>query len=167
MRWHAAQRLQRRLLRRSPGPTLGHPEPPTDSRPPPAAQDVLRPFLLVCESRNPRLVGLALGSLQKLLAHDAASAEGRAAVLAALQQVERSGDEAVRLKILQTALTLLQSPAALDDEASRGCGTAPCPRSRGARGAARGPLARAAPRPLQLGNALRCRRRGGPATHRA
>jgi hypothetical protein len=81
-----------------------------------ATPDILRPFLLVCESRNPRLVGLALGSLQKLLAHDAASAEGRAQVLAALLAVERSHDDTVRLKILQTALTLLQSPSAMDDE---------------------------------------------------
>lgn len=77
---------------------------------------MLRPFLLVCESRNPRLVGLALGSLQKLLAHDAASTEGRQQVVAALLQAERSHDDTVRLKILQTALTLLQSPSALDDE---------------------------------------------------
>lgn len=77
---------------------------------------MLRPFLLVCESRNPRLVSLALGSLQKLLAHDAVGPEGRGQVLAALLAVERSGDDAVRLKILQTALTLLQSPSAMDDE---------------------------------------------------
>ena len=85
-----------------------------------ADKEVLRPFLLVCESRNPRLVGAALGSLQKLLAHDAAGDEGRAAVLAALLQAERSGDDAVRLKILQAALTLLQSPSAMDDEAGAG-----------------------------------------------
>ena len=71
-------------------------------------QEILRPFLLVCESRNPRLVGSVLGSLQKLLAHGAVSSEGRAAVLAALQQVERNPDETVRLKLLQTAPTLVQ-----------------------------------------------------------
>lgn len=81
-----------------------------------ADKHVLRPFLLVCESRNPRLVGAALGSLQKLLAHDAAGEEGRAQVVAALLQAEKSGDDAVRLKILQVALTLLQSPSAMDDE---------------------------------------------------
>jgi hypothetical protein len=91
-------------------------ETPDPAAPRATPQEVLRPFLLVCESRNPRLVGLALGSLQKLLAHDAASAEGRGQVLAALLQVEKSGDETVKLKILQTALTLLQSPSALDDE---------------------------------------------------
>lgn len=79
-------------------------------------QEILRPFLLVCESRNPRLVGLALGSLQKLLSHDSVSLEGRQQVLGALLQVERSNDDTVRLKILQTALTLLQSPSAMDDE---------------------------------------------------
>jgi Dimerisation and cyclophilin-binding domain of Mon2 len=79
-------------------------------------QEILRPFLLVCESRNPRLVGSVLGSLQKLLAHGAVSSEGRAAVIAALQQVERNPDETVRLKMLQTALTLLQDSDHADDQ---------------------------------------------------
>lgn len=52
-------------------------------------QDILRPFLLVCASRNSRLLGLALASLQKLLAHDAVSVEGRAQMLQAMQQVRR------------------------------------------------------------------------------
>jgi hypothetical protein len=52
-------------------------------------QEVLRPFLLVCESRNPRLVASALASLHKLLSHDAVSAEGRQRVIHTLNQVRR------------------------------------------------------------------------------
>lgn len=64
--------------------------PPTPPAPAPL-QEILHPFLLVCESRNPRLVGLALASIQKLLANDAVSAEGRAHILGALNQVRGPG----------------------------------------------------------------------------
>jgi hypothetical protein len=50
-------------------------------------QEILRPFLLVCESKNPKLIGTVLGSIQKLLAHDAVSDEGRNQIIQALQQV--------------------------------------------------------------------------------
>lgn len=50
-------------------------------------QEILRPFLLVCESKNPRLIGIVLGSIQKLLAHNAVSDEGRTQIIQALQQV--------------------------------------------------------------------------------
>lgn len=50
----------------------------------------MRPFLLVCESKNPRLIGIVLGSIQKLLAHNAVSDEGRAQIIQALQQVRSS-----------------------------------------------------------------------------
>lgn len=55
--------------------------------PGPTLQDVLRPFLLVCETKNPKLIGSVLGSIQKLLAHNAVSEEGRVQIIQALQQV--------------------------------------------------------------------------------
>jgi hypothetical protein len=58
-------------------------------------QDILRPFLLVCESKNPRLISIVLGSIQTLLAHNAVSDEGRTQIVQALQQV-RSAAGAVR-----------------------------------------------------------------------
>jgi hypothetical protein len=38
------------------------------------------------------------------------------ATAAAVSQVERSSDDTVKLKILQTALTLLQNPTSADDQ---------------------------------------------------
>ncbi|WIA43332.1 hypothetical protein OEZ86_009826 [Tetradesmus obliquus] len=83
-------------------------------------KEILRPFLLVCESKNPRLIGAVLGSIQKLLAHNAVSDEGRQQIIQALHQVERSSDDTVKLKILQTALTLLQNPSNADDQEGAG-----------------------------------------------
>jgi hypothetical protein len=53
-------------------------------------QEILRPFLLACQSRNPRLVGTVLGSIQRLLAHGAVSEDGRQSIIEALQQVSRA-----------------------------------------------------------------------------
>jgi hypothetical protein len=50
-------------------------------------QEILRPFLLVLEFRNPRLVGHALAAIQRMLANNAVSVEGRRAIIQALQQV--------------------------------------------------------------------------------
>eukprot|EP00775_Hariotina_reticulata_P011566 gene11566-11710_t len=83
-------------------------------------KEILRPFLLACQSRNPRLVGTVLGSVQRLLAHGAVSDDGRQSIIEALHQVERTGDDTVKLKILQTALTLLQNPSNVDDQEGAG-----------------------------------------------
>ena len=56
-------------------------------------QEILRPFLLVCESKNPRLIGIVLGSIQKLLAHNAVSDEGRVQIIQALQQVRQARND--------------------------------------------------------------------------
>ena len=53
-------------------------------------QEVLRPFLMVCETKNARLVTLALGSLQKMLAHDAVNSDGRKLIMQALVQVRNA-----------------------------------------------------------------------------
>eukprot|EP00879_Flechtneria_rotunda_P006735 GHRR01007076.1.p1 GENE.GHRR01007076.1~~GHRR01007076.1.p1 ORF type:complete len:1255 (+),score=514.44 GHRR01007076.1:492-4256(+) len=83
-------------------------------------KEILRPFLLVCESKNPKLIGSVLGTIQKLLAHNAVSDEGRQQIIHALNQVERSSDDTVKLKILQTALTMLQNSGEAEDQEGAG-----------------------------------------------
>lgn len=53
------------------------------------AQDTLRPFIIACESKTPKLVVTALGAIQKLLANDAIAPQRVESVLSALQQVQR------------------------------------------------------------------------------
>ncbi|GMH33400.1 hypothetical protein BSKO_01234 [Bryopsis sp. KO-2023] len=81
-----------------------------------ASKEILRPFSLACETKNARLASLALGCIQKLLANNCVSPEGRTSVVAVLQHVEKGSDEGVKLKMLQTGLTLLQNPSAADCE---------------------------------------------------
>ncbi|KAK9810126.1 hypothetical protein WJX72_005196 [[Myrmecia] bisecta] len=79
--------------------------------------DILKPFLAACEVKSPKLASISLGSIQKLLANDAVSLEDMRLIINALEQVERMRDEGVQLKMLQTALTLMQSPVlALSEE---------------------------------------------------
>ncbi|KAK9834027.1 hypothetical protein WJX81_004391 [Elliptochloris bilobata] len=80
------------------------------------AGEVLKPFLAACEVKSPKLVSIALASIQKLLANDLVTAEGMLAVTRALEQVEKLNDEGVKLKTLQTALTLMQSPVLAQSE---------------------------------------------------
>jgi Dimerisation and cyclophilin-binding domain of Mon2 len=51
------------------------------------AQELLKPFLLACESKNAKLASIALVSFQKLLANDAVSEEGVPLIIAGLEQV--------------------------------------------------------------------------------
>ena len=53
-------------------------------------QELLRPFLLACETKNARLTVLALGCVQRLLANDAVSEDGTVAVITTLQHVPPS-----------------------------------------------------------------------------
>lgn len=48
---------------------------------------MLKPFLAACEIKSPKLVSIALASIQKLLANDLVTAEGLLAVTRALEQV--------------------------------------------------------------------------------
>jgi Dimerisation and cyclophilin-binding domain of Mon2 len=51
-------------------------------------QELLKPFLLACESKNAKLASIALVSFQKLLANDAVSEEGVPLIIAGLEQVD-------------------------------------------------------------------------------
>lgn len=85
---------------------------PPGAEPGPAVagcEEVLRPFLLACESRSVPLALLGLGCVQKLLANDGVAAEHLPAVIAVLQHFPEVFDEGVQLKTLQTVLTILQS----------------------------------------------------------
>lgn len=80
-------------------------------------QEIIQPFLIACETKNSKLAVTSLGCMQKLLANDAVALERVHGVVASLQHVERMGDEVIKLKVLQTALTLLQSNLRVTDEA--------------------------------------------------
>ncbi|BDA41918.1 Protein MON2 homolog [Coccomyxa sp. Obi] len=79
-------------------------------------KEILKPFLAACGIKSPKLASISLASIQKMLANDLVAQDDIQPIVLALGQVERLRDEGVQLKILQTALTLMQSPLLAEDE---------------------------------------------------
>ena len=105
------------------------------------AQDLARPFLLACATRQSGLCALGFASLQQMAASNALSPASMRALVAHLSQVraraawrtprapltvcacaprkvDDGDDEQAQLKALQTTLTVLQAPLCSDDGAA-------------------------------------------------
>ncbi|KAJ1526483.1 hypothetical protein HK096_011547, partial [Nowakowskiella sp. JEL0078] len=68
--------------------------------------DVIRPFVLSCETKNVKLVTMAVGSLQKLISFRAISESSIPLVLKTFSNVMNTGAD-IQLKIIQSLLPLL------------------------------------------------------------
>eukprot|EP00897_Mesotaenium_endlicherianum_P003848 jgi/Mesen1/3491/ME000197S02510 len=80
------------------------------------SDDVLKIFLLACETKQVKLSTLGLSCLQKLIAHDAVAPTALPQILTTLKEHSESMDEGVQLKVLQIDLTILQSRLHPEDE---------------------------------------------------
>ncbi|KAF9358527.1 hypothetical protein BGX26_001534 [Mortierella sp. AD094] len=69
-------------------------------------QDVLKPFLLACDTKNVKLVTISMGCLRELISHHAMPEGSIEVVLQTLNDIMSHGVE-IQLKILQTILPLL------------------------------------------------------------
>ncbi|KAF9316893.1 hypothetical protein BG003_001423 [Podila horticola] len=69
-------------------------------------QDVLKPFLLACDTKNVKLVTISMGCLRELISHRAMPEGAIEVVLKTLNDIMSQGVE-IQLKILQTILPLL------------------------------------------------------------
>ncbi|KAF9304722.1 hypothetical protein BGZ74_000788 [Mortierella antarctica] len=69
-------------------------------------QDVLKPFLLACDTKNAKLVTISMGCLRELISHRAMPEGAIEVVLKTLNDIMSQGVE-IQLKILQTILPLL------------------------------------------------------------
>eukprot|EP00736_Rhodelphis_marinus_P006999 Rmarinus@m.18023 len=81
--------------------------------------EVLTPFVLACQSKYSKIAVVAIGDIQKLLAHDAVAPRSLGTVLSVLRYQAETGEEAAQLKCLQTLLTLLTSKYTLNDDELR------------------------------------------------
>ncbi|KAI8820484.1 uncharacterized protein EV422DRAFT_567906 [Fimicolochytrium jonesii] len=68
--------------------------------------DALKPFIMSCETKNPKLVHIAVPCLQRLITHQAIPEESIGLVLRTLSDLLSSGVD-MQLKILQTIIPLL------------------------------------------------------------
>eukprot|EP01137_Pigoraptor_chileana_P005447 Opistho-2@48521 len=78
------------------------------------SEDILRPFILGCDSKNPRLVQLSVHCIQRLISHNAVSQAAVEPILLALWSLMEQGTEEV--KILQCILSMLTSSDLLHAE---------------------------------------------------
>ncbi|CAI5508745.1 unnamed protein product [Closterium sp. Naga37s-1] len=82
------------------------------------SDELLRIFLLACDTRQPRLCALGLSCVQKLVANNAVPPAALPDILTTLREHADGSEEAVQLKVLQTVLTVLQSQLHPKDEES-------------------------------------------------
>lgn len=85
------------------------------------SDQVLRPFLLACATKNPQLTVLALSAIQRLFSLDSISARFLSTVLGALRIQTESTNEKVQVRVLQTLLQALSPRAIQTTELLRGC----------------------------------------------
>ncbi|XP_053377564.1 protein MON2 homolog isoform X3 [Mercenaria mercenaria] len=70
-----------------------------------ASADILHPFMLGCETKNVKLIQIALTAVQRLISHESVSVRAADDILTMLWGLMESGQE--ELKLLQTAILLI------------------------------------------------------------
>ncbi|KAI8354550.1 guanine nucleotide exchange factor in Golgi transport N-terminal-domain-containing protein [Choanephora cucurbitarum] len=78
-------------------------------------EDALRPFVLACETKQVKLVTIAIGCIQKLISFHAIPETSIRAVLRTLTDISVHGMD-IQLKILQTVLPLLSNYRSVHDD---------------------------------------------------
>lgn len=80
------------------------------------ADEVLKPLLLACDSNNPKMIAIGVGSIQKLIAQNAVSEASLPRIMRVLAQQVEAGDDTVKLKILQAVVSLLTTQTNMHGE---------------------------------------------------
>ena len=73
-------------------------------------EEIIKPFLLACESKTPKMIAISMTSLQQLLLHSAGPIGGVNIIVETVARLcDQSVEEAIYLKILQLSLTVFAS----------------------------------------------------------
>lgn len=72
------------------------------------SEEILKPFLLACDSKQLKLVVAGLSSLQRMISHNAVPSESMPIIIKALRQHGESVDESVQLKVRKAYFVLLK-----------------------------------------------------------
>ena len=76
-----------------------------------ASEDIWRPLILACDSKNPKIISMALGSLQRLITHNVVPQVSLINVVSCVSRIEwdkdNTTDETLQLKLLQVFVVLL------------------------------------------------------------
>ncbi|KAK3101498.1 hypothetical protein FSP39_004044 [Pinctada imbricata] len=80
----------------------------------PASVEIVQPFVLGCDSKNPKMVHLCLTSVQRMISHEAISMTAANDVIGMLWHLMEAGLE--ELKLLQTAILLITTNSVVQHE---------------------------------------------------
>ncbi|KYR02000.1 hypothetical protein DLAC_00793 [Tieghemostelium lacteum] len=81
------------------------------------SEDVLKPFLMACDTKNQKLIGISIGSILKLISHSAISVATLPSLLGKMQMlIDVGSDESVQLKVLQGLLILITTIQDIHDD---------------------------------------------------
>ncbi|KAK7101826.1 protein MON2 homolog [Littorina saxatilis] len=81
----------------------------------PASTEIVKPFVLGCETKNPKLIPLCLSCVQRLITYEAISTSAAEHIIEMLWSLMESGQE--ELKLLQTAILLLTTNSVVQHDA--------------------------------------------------
>lgn len=81
----------------------------------PASSEIVRPFVLGCETKNPKLIPLCLNCVQRLISYEAISTLAAEQIIHMLWSLMETGQE--ELKLLQTAIILLTTNSVVQHDA--------------------------------------------------
>ncbi|GAM21603.1 hypothetical protein SAMD00019534_047780 [Acytostelium subglobosum LB1] len=86
------------------------------------SEDVLKPFLLACESKNQKMISIAIGSILKLISQSAVSINTLPSILAKMAMlIDVGSEEQIQLKVLQGLLILITTLHDLHDDLLAQC----------------------------------------------
>ena len=80
----------------------------------PASAEIVQPFVMGCDTRNPKMMPLCLGGVQKLIIHEAISMTAADSIISMLWNLMEAGLE--ELKVLQTAIILITTNSVVQHE---------------------------------------------------
>ncbi|KAM9972648.1 hypothetical protein ACTFIR_012015 [Dictyostelium discoideum] len=81
------------------------------------SDEILKPFLMALESKNQKMISLAIGSVLKLISHSAISNSSIPSILSKMQLlIDVGSDESIQLKVLQGLLVLITTVPDIHDE---------------------------------------------------
>jgi len=81
------------------------------------SEDVFKPFFLACDTKNQKMISIAIGSLLKLISHSAVSLKTLPFILQKMQMlIDVGSEESVQLKVLQGLLVLITTMNEIHDD---------------------------------------------------
>eukprot|EP01119_Soliformovum_irregulare_P017651 TRINITY_DN5270_c0_g2_i3.p1 TRINITY_DN5270_c0_g2~~TRINITY_DN5270_c0_g2_i3.p1 ORF type:complete len:1456 (-),score=501.24 TRINITY_DN5270_c0_g2_i3:3-4370(-) len=73
------------------------------------SEDILRPFLLSCDSKNPKMTILAVNTIHKLTVHNAIALTSMSEIIQKFSTLAPTAEEPIQLKVLQGLLALVST----------------------------------------------------------